>query len=248
MLPSQGQRSGSKWGSHTPALLPTANPSPVTALPWQLERQARARRAGGAARPRSLARAPLAPTDTPERGCGAAAHRRLPGERGRRRGDPAARFSPLAAPAGRLRSAGRAWRCAARAAGAGRGCPGDPAAPPPLAPLLLTSHCGASQQRVGSKPCPFRPISAQSACPQPIGSFSSLNSQSDAYFNNQSAPGRAPNQRRGTGARPLCVVTQRRRRRSRPIVRRVAYRHCDVTAPRGRPHYKIRVPAAGRAQ
>jgi len=26
--------------------------------------------------------------------------------------------------------------------------------PPPLAPLLLTSHCGALQQRVGSKPCP----------------------------------------------------------------------------------------------
>ncbi|RLV99265.1 hypothetical protein DV515_00009964, partial [Chloebia gouldiae] len=61
-------------------------------------------------------------------------------------------------------------------------------------------------------------------------------------------PGRTPNQRRGTGARPLCVVTRRRRRWSWPIARRVAYRHCGVTAPRARPHYKERVPAAGRAQ
>lgn len=52
-----------------------------------------------------------------------------------------------------LSGKGRAGRRRGRP-GPGGGCPGEPAAPPPLAPLLLTSHCGASQQRVGSKPCP----------------------------------------------------------------------------------------------
>uniref|UniRef100_A0A8B9G6I3 H3.5 histone n=1 Tax=Amazona collaria TaxID=241587 RepID=A0A8B9G6I3_9PSIT len=118
--------------------------------------------------------------------------------------------------------------------------PGRPHDPPPGAYTPGKALCGETKvQAPGWRaPRPERGPRSNSHHPLRARSYGLLSAelcnkgtQSNAYFNNQSAAGHSPNQRRGTGARPLCVVTPRRRRRSLPMARRAAFRYCEVTAP-----------------
>ncbi|CAI5766051.1 Hypothetical predicted protein [Podarcis lilfordi] len=77
----------------------------------------------------------------------------------------------------------------------------------------LTFHCGALQQKVGSKLC-FLPANHNLL----LGSNSDWSAsahdvQSECSFSNQSAVEVSSNHGRDSGKRPLCQLTSRRQRR-----------------------------------